>query len=294
MFNKRPGLVSVAVPCYNHENYIIDCIKSIICQDYTEIELIVIDDGSSDGSVRKVEELVAECERRFLRFEFRVRENKGLCETLNEAVEWSQGEYFSAIASDDMMLPTKTSIQVDYLNNNQCSGVFGGVYLIDDDGIYKGEKSSAPGVYNFKDVFLKRKYFYAATQMLRLEDLRKALPYPKDLFIEDWYMWLRLTSQGRFLADIGIPLAKYRLHNANSSSNACMMRKARREIVDIYKEDSDYKLALSICTLSDALDLPGQNKFGRVQALIKAVNLSPKVVFDKHFYSLIARMVSGK
>ncbi|MEX3718054.1 glycosyltransferase family 2 protein [Acinetobacter baumannii] len=138
--NKQP-LVSIVIPCYNHANFVQDCIQSVIAQTYQNIELIIIDDGSKDGSVEKIQEFIGECEKRFVRFEFRNRPNKGLSATLNEALEWCQGEYFSAIASDDMMLNDKIEIQIDFLKNSIDStivGVFGGYNLIDDtDAIIK-------------------------------------------------------------------------------------------------------------------------------------------------------------
>ncbi|MCD2506173.1 glycosyltransferase family A protein, partial [Staphylococcus aureus] len=73
----------------------------MIDQDYENIELIIIDDGSKDNSVIKIQEMVECCKQRFTRFEFRSRANIGLSATLNEALEWCEGEYFSALASDD-------------------------------------------------------------------------------------------------------------------------------------------------------------------------------------------------
>ncbi|MCD6061882.1 MAG: glycosyl transferase family 2, partial [Moraxellaceae bacterium] len=111
-------LVSVALPCYNHERYVQQCIQSIIDQDYPNLELILIDDGSRDGSVEKMRAMLPACEARFTRFEFRARPNVGLAATLNEMLEWCQGEYFSAVASDDAMLPHKTRLEVDYLQRH--------------------------------------------------------------------------------------------------------------------------------------------------------------------------------
>ncbi|HFF5453735.1 TPA: glycosyltransferase family 2 protein, partial [Acinetobacter baumannii] len=156
LLNKQP-LVSIVIPCYNHANFVQDCIQSVIAQTYQNIELIIIDDGSKDGSVEKIQEFIGECEKRFVRFEFRNRPNKGLSATLNEALEWCQGEYFSAIASDDMMLNDKIEIQIDFLKNSIDStivGVFGGYNLIDDTDaiiktILKKEKK-----YVFNEIFL--------------------------------------------------------------------------------------------------------------------------------------------
>ena len=77
MENDNQLLVSVVIPCYNHEKFIQDCIQSVIDQTYQNIELIIIDDGSKDSSVEIIEKMLPACEQRFVRFEFRNRPNKG-------------------------------------------------------------------------------------------------------------------------------------------------------------------------------------------------------------------------
>ena len=118
MISEQP-LVSIVIPSYNHERFIRDSIKSVIDQSYQNIELIIIDDGSTDVSVEKIQELIPLCEKRFTRFEFRHRPNKGLSATLNEALEWAQGEYFSSLASDDIILKDKIKIQTKFLRQNR-------------------------------------------------------------------------------------------------------------------------------------------------------------------------------
>ena len=100
MNQSNQPLVSVVIPCYNHESFVQDSIQSVIDQTYQNIELIIIDDGSKDGSVEKIKEMIPACQERFIRFEFRHRPNKGLSATLNEALEWCEGEFFSPLASD--------------------------------------------------------------------------------------------------------------------------------------------------------------------------------------------------
>ena len=69
MNQSNQPLVSVVIPCYNHENFVQDCIQSVIDQTYDNIELIIIDDGSKDNSVDKIKEMIGLCEKRFTNFE---------------------------------------------------------------------------------------------------------------------------------------------------------------------------------------------------------------------------------
>jgi alpha-1,3-rhamnosyltransferase len=69
--------------------------------------------------------MVAACKERLKRSEVRSRSNKGLCATLNEALEWCEGEFFSPIAPDDIMKKSKTKLQVDFLRDNpDCRAVY--------------------------------------------------------------------------------------------------------------------------------------------------------------------------
>ena len=131
----RYPLVSVILPTFNRAWTLKDAIDSVLFQDYPNIELIIIDDGSTDNSVQKIIELIPLCKQRFIRFKFLHRENKGLSATLNEAIAWCTGIYFSAIASDDVMYPTKTSVLLPYLeSDNEAAGVFCGCNIIDSNG----------------------------------------------------------------------------------------------------------------------------------------------------------------
>ena len=128
-------LVSVCVPAYNHEKYVAESIQSIIDQDYKNIELIIINDGSKDKTDEVIKSYEQKCQERFVRFEYRNRENKGLSSTLNEMLDWSKGKYFTGIASDDILLFNKISLLVYELEKlgDSYAVAFGNAKFIDDN-----------------------------------------------------------------------------------------------------------------------------------------------------------------
>ena len=129
-------LVTAVIPVYNHEKYVVESIRSILNQTYQNIELIVLNDGSKDRSHQMILPLVEECRRRFVRFEYINRENIGLSATLNQALAWARGEYFSALASDDAALPEKFEVLVAALEAKgpTYAAAFGNAWFIDDAG----------------------------------------------------------------------------------------------------------------------------------------------------------------
>lgn len=233
MQSQSEPLVSVVIPCYNHAQFVQDCIQSVIDQTYANIELIIIDDGSKDQSVEKIEEMLDKCRSRFSRFEFRHRPNKGLSETLNEALEWCQGEYFSAIASDDMMLKEKTQIQIDaFKKNKKVLGVFGNFILINNHGNEIKSKKIAQNVYTFKDVYEQNHFLPAPTQMLKLESVRNIGGFKAGILIEDWYIYLKMLESGGEMLLLKEDLSFYRHHENNMSGNFKKMTLGRFQVIN--------------------------------------------------------------
>ncbi|MEQ1349321.1 glycosyltransferase [Acinetobacter junii] len=235
--NNQP-LVSIVIPCYNHEQFVQDCIQSVIDQTYENIELIIIDDGSKDNSVLKIQEMVRKCQNRFKRFEFRYRPNKGLSATLNEAIDWCCGEYFSVIASDDMMISYKTDLQIKvFQNNSDILGVFGNILLIND----KGEKIKSPIIkerdYVFADVYRQNYYLPAPTQMLKMVEIRKVGGFIDGMIIEDWYIYLKLLENGGKMYLLKENLCFYRYHCNNTSGNFKKMVLGRFQVINQFSSN---------------------------------------------------------
>lgn len=233
----------MVIPCYNHEQFVQDSIQSVIDQTYQNIELIIIDDGSKDSSVEKIQQMIPVCEHRFTRFEFRSRPNKGLSATLNEALTWCEGEYYSAIASDDQILKDKISNQVEYIaKNKNCIALFGGYILIDEKGQFISNNKKEARVYTFEEIFVHRYELPAPTQFICLETLKRVGGYQQDVIIEDWYMWLKLAKIGE-IHYISEYLSKYRNHLDNTSKKVEVMNRGRIQILNFYIDEPLYKKA---------------------------------------------------
>ncbi|OCL91218.1 glycosyltransferase family 2 protein [Aliarcobacter thereius] len=288
MEEKKLPLVSVVVPCYNHEKYVKETIESIINQTYQNIELIVIDDGSKDNSVKVIESLIPKCKERFSRFEFRHRPNKGLCATLNEALEWCDGKYYSACASDDVLIENKIELQVKYMQNNPKSiGVFGGIQMIDDKKNIIKTISKPNTKYTFEDIFLHKHFLPAPTALLKLNSVKNIGGYREELIIEDWSMWLFLTEQGQTLDLLENVLAKYRRHDGNLSVQSEKMHKGRLQIIDLYKKHKLYKEALSRVYIIKAREAIKVNDKESLNSIFKSILNQPKIIFSIPFIKYI-------
>lgn len=241
-YRSLDSLVSVCIPVYNHEKYVEQCVRSVIAQDYRRIELIIIDDGSSDASANVVGRLSEICAERFERFAFVSRPNKGLSATLNEGLKWSRGEFFCVIASDDAMLPRKTSILLNHLQSDPtCAGAFGGIQIMDDDGKIVGSLNPKSRNCSFKDVFLARVKLLAPANLLRTEVVRFIGGFNESVKVEDWDMWLRMTSLGESLQIVGEEVSLYRRHDTNTSKNYELMQAEMARIAAAYQQHPLYK-----------------------------------------------------
>lgn len=287
-------LVTIAIPSYNHSLYIGECIKSIIDQDYENIELIIIDDGSKDDSVNEILNFSQLCENRFVRYEFRSRENKGLTETLNEALAWGRGEYFSAIASDDILLPKKTETLVKSIEGERdVAAVFGLCQHIDSNGFYLTERSSnVPEdlvYYDFNKVFFRDYNICTPAQLLRMDALKKIGGYPSGVYIEDYWAWLALTFNGYKLKKISEPVVKYRIHHANSHSNLEKMEASLSNILADYSQVSGYDKARAIFFLRSSIEWASRKNLIYISRIVDGVRSCPKLFFSAYFFKSFIR-----
>jgi len=233
--NNMP-LVSVVVPCYNHEKYVEETIESIVNQTYKNIEFIVIDDGSKDNSVKIIQELADK-----YNFTFIHRSNKGLSATLNEGIKLSKGKYYCACASDDKFILDKVEKQVKFMESNSNYVLsYGNIIKFDDNG--KEEKTKvirAKSGFIFEEIIMGNIILPAVTVMLRTDIVKELGGYDEKLWIEDWDMWLRVSDKYQ-VGYIDEFLAYYRQHDTNISKQTIKMYKSQKIILNKWKEKKHF------------------------------------------------------
>lgn len=226
-------LVSVIIPCYNHQNYIEECLLSVLNQSYKNIQLIVIDDGSKDNSVSIIEKI-----REEYTFIFEKQNNIGLSKTINKVLKkYVTGEFVCTLASDDFWDKNKVKIQVDYLNaNKQYDFVFSNAYIINHQSQITGSFDEARLKHNcsLEDLMLDKYGIPALTVMLRKSVFDGVGLFDENLAIEDWDMWMRI-AETRQLACIYDKLAYYRMHDSNTTLQIELMMDGRLQIIEKWK-----------------------------------------------------------
>lgn len=253
----RP-LVSVIISCYNHQDYIQQCIESVVRQTYSNIELIVFDDGSDDNSPAILKSLG---ER--YGFFFQPQKNIGLTRTLNQALVMAKGKYISPLGSDDMLMLDKIEKQVDFLEKHEDIAMLGGNSLcINQQGIITPKQTfTAYREVDFDSLFLNLKLGLSApTSMIRADVLRKIGGYHPENNLEDLYLWLKVTHSGHRIAILNDVLAYYRKHGSNTTRNYRFMTESILNIYADYKEHPGYVRAYNKIVISRFLKTAGKDR----------------------------------
>lgn len=237
-------LVTVVIPAYNHEKYVMESVRSVINQTYPNVELIIINDGSKDKTHERILTLIDECKRRFVHFQYINRENAGLSATLNQALSLAKGKYFVPLASDDISFPDKITLLVNALEaaGPKYAAAFGNALFIDDKGCpvhlnragYISNGSNDESYKTFLDFYSKSRsfnymekefgtystllagnYLPAMSSLIRTVAISEVGGWTEGNLIEDWEMWLKLARTFQFLY-INEPVAYYRRHDLNT------------------------------------------------------------------------------
>lgn len=213
LFNKVTPIVSVIIPTYNREGFIGEAIQSVLEQTFFNFEIIVVDDGSSDGSAALIQRF-SDARIIFLR-----QENKGRSCARNRALAQASGRYIAFLDSDDLYMPGKLATQVQYLDAHPEVGmVYTSAYCIDSFGnsLNKNYQASVSGYIYSSIAFFQPVTITLPTVMVRRELLAQAGGFDEKMHrFEDTDMWRRISKLTRIDALSGYT-CKLRTHADNS------------------------------------------------------------------------------
>lgn len=228
-------LVSILVPCYNHEQYILMSLESIKNSNYPLKELIFIDDGSKDNSFEIAKEYLDKNRDIFYNIFYMKQENQGVTKTLNKMIKISQGEYITLLASDDYLSENGISCRVKYLKNNtEKKAVIGIASAIDaknkiinenaGKALYRANTKLLLSNYINKELTL-RWSVVGPTLLLKRSVYDEIGCYNETLRVEDREFYLRMIEKN-YLGYIDKQVAFYRIHSTNTSRTKTMGERA--------------------------------------------------------------------
>ena len=225
-------LVSVIMPAYNTEKYIGESIQSVLDQTYTNWELLVVDDGSTDTTAQIVRAF-ADSDRRIKYF---FQQNAGQSKARNTAIQNARGTLLAFLDSDDLWLPEKLQLQLRAMVATNVDVVYSNGFVIYEPGAPPGQMDfpivagTVEGRKMF-DLLLLLNFIPVQSVVLRKEVFDKAGPFEESLLCEDYDLWLKIASSGASFHGLNQKLIKYRRHpTATTHENSKLLQPMLRVV----------------------------------------------------------------
>ena len=233
-----PGLVSVIIPTYNRPDYLREAVDSVFAQTYPWVEILVIDDGSSDEGVRTKSALkpYLSADPQTPKVTYLYQKNGGLVPAVNRGLALARGEYIQRLDDDDRLLPEKIARSVEVFRACPAVGLVAtGYYHIDAAGkrirTFSPRRCSEPTrLLNM----LMRCISACAGVMVRSLVHQKVGVY-RDIKAQDYEMWIRVAKEFK-VETINLPLAEYRRHPGNSTTPQNNQAQIEQDILNFVSE----------------------------------------------------------
>lgn len=220
-------LVSVVMPVYNADKYVVEAIESILSQSYTNFELIVVNDASTDDSAIKILQ-IDDKRIKFLENEI----NSGIVFSRNRGLNIANGKYIAIIDSDDIALPMRLEMQVAYLESHPNCGICGSYYKIIDQYGHKMLSFKVPLASKDNKTFLLFNVPFCQSTIMMPAQIAKKFMY-RDGFdiIEDYEIALRISKQYD-VCNLPTCTTLYRSHGENITIGKRAQMQAVRKKLD--------------------------------------------------------------
>jgi glycosyltransferase involved in cell wall biosynthesis len=229
--------LSIIIPVYNVDLYLIECLESVFNQDISECEIIAINDGSTDGSGN----ILDEYQQRYPDFIVIHQTNKGLSGARNTGIEKAHGDYIYFLDSDDYLLPDSIQLILYKIKENSCE-IIGFNALIDNTKFFTCNilsESPMIGTNFFEDFYLKNTFYPIVNVWLyvyKLDFIRSNnLIFLEGFYHEDIHFSSICFCLTRSIIVFDIPILRYRLYREGSiSATVCLKNLKDKSFINRY------------------------------------------------------------
>jgi glycosyltransferase involved in cell wall biosynthesis len=228
--------VSVVVTCYNYGHFLAGCLRSVLAQTVTDLEVLVVDDGSTDDSETVARSFLSDTRLRYIK-----QPNGGQANAKNRGVQESRGEFIAFLDADDMWEPRKLEQQLPLFRDSSVGVVFARQRFIDESGccVMRGRrrKTMLPRRGQVTPHLYMDNFVPFSSAVVRKDCFERLGGFDESLAMGiDWDLWLRFSTRYRF-DYIDLPLLIYRVgHSGQMSKNTLTRQACSDRIMQKFKE----------------------------------------------------------
>ena len=209
-----PRLVSVIIPTYNRPDYLREAVDSVFVQTYPSIEILVIDDGSSDGGAhaKSVLKPYLSTDPHSPTVTYLYQKNRGLVPAVNRGLALARGEYIQRLDDDDRLLPEKIARSVEVFQAHPAVGLVAtGYYHINAAGRWIRTCRPRPCPESTRLFSMLMGCISACAGVMVRSLVHQKVGVYRDIKAQDYDMWIRVAKEFK-VETINLPLAEYRQH----------------------------------------------------------------------------------
>ena len=224
-------LVSIIVPVYNVEGFISETMESVVNQTYPCWELLLVEDGSGDGTAAVIEEYVSQRKEERIRL-IRQPSNMGAARARNRGLQEARGRYIAYLDADDLWMPRKLELQLAFMESRGAAFAFTGYEFADVNARGTGKVVRVPQTLSYRQA-LSNTTIFTTTVMFDTEKISRELLEMPVIKSEDTALWWKVLRNGYTAWGLDENLALYRRAGKTLSSNKL---EAIRRIWKLYRD----------------------------------------------------------
>jgi glycosyltransferase involved in cell wall biosynthesis len=237
----KQNLVSVIIPCYNQGKFLQECIESVLNQTYRSLEIIIVDDGSTDDT--------RDVARRFPVLKYVHQNNAGPAQARNNGFNVSTGNYLIFLDADDRLLPNGIEENLNFLNRNPDSVfVSGQIRMIAENGSFMNTPEITCVLANHYRTLLESNYIWTTGCVMFRRSIFESFQFDKEfLGPEDWKLYLCIARKHPVCSHANV-IVEHRMHKGKLTGNAALLLRDSlnmlRQEWDFVRGNKEYELAL--------------------------------------------------